>query len=226
MNILTAYHPPDFSAATFIDELESSLLAVGGPGHPLCLVGNFNCKCEQWWCGQSDNPEGSLLEHFALEHDLHQTVDGPTYDVEGANPSQLDLMFFNEPQNVKSCSVLSPLSDHCPTIAQLEFSPQRANPTTTYSWDYNRADWPSLRNALAKLDWSPVLSTSNVDVALNSWLSMFSAIVQDYVPRKRIRHTGGKPWYSPFLHRLARCRDRLFRRSRGLDSYHPLTRAF
>ena len=148
------------------------------------------------------------------------------FEVEGNNPSQLDLMFFNEPQNVKSCSVLSPLSDHCPTIAQLEFSPQRANPTTTYSWDYNRADWPSLRNALAKLDWSPVLSTSNVDVALNSWLSMFSAIVQDYVPRKRIRHTGGKPWYSPFLHRLARCRDRLFRRSRDLDSYHPFTRAF
>ena len=227
LNILFAYRPPNSSMVDFLEELDtvmSSACCLGN--HPLCLVGDFNCKSKLWWSGQNSCADGRLLESFAQEHALSQVVDGPTHDVSGTSPSLLDLIFLSQPQSLKNMSILPPLSDHSPTVAQLDLQPPCQRPVIAFSWDYAHADWESLRKLLANADWSPVLKSNNVDSALTAWSEVFVPVVRACVPKRRICLDGGKPWYSPFLHRLARCRDRLFKRSRGLVNCHPTAQAF
>ena len=62
-NVVTAYRPPCSSMSDFIDDLESCLFEGGALAHhPLCLVGDFNCKSAQWWNVKSDSADGRLLE--------------------------------------------------------------------------------------------------------------------------------------------------------------------
>ena len=140
-NVITAYRPPCSSMFDFIDDLESCLFEGGALAHhPLCLVGGFNCKSAQWWNGQSDSADGRLLECFAAKHNLLQVVDGPTHDVCGNCPSQLDLMFITHPTYLKCCSVLPPLSDHCPTVVQLDILQLRQQSAPFFPWDYAHTD--------------------------------------------------------------------------------------
>ena len=60
-------------------------------------------------------------------------------------------------------SILPPLSDHSPTVAQLDLQPPRQRPVISFSWDYAHADWESLRKLLANADWSPVLKSNKVE---------------------------------------------------------------
>ena len=47
---------------------------------------------------------------------------------------------------------------------------------------------------------------------------MFVDAVYQFIPTKRIWvRPGGKPWYTSFVHELARHRDRLYNRSRRAD---------
>ena len=88
-------------------------------------------------------------------------------------------------------------------------------------------DSTGLHDALSIIDWSPVLNCECVDTATERWSSLFLSTVSEYVPK--VLHTSrskGKPWYSAFLHRLGRVRDRLFQRwkcqpnnSSGRESY-------
>ena len=48
------------------------------------------------------------------------------------------------------------------------------------------------------------------------WSDILYSVLNQYIPWKRVRpNRQNKPWYNPYLHRLARVRDRLFRYSRG-----------
>ena len=47
------------------------------------------------------------------------------------------------------------------------------------------------------------------------WSRLLNTVLHQHIPLKRVSNRRGRPWYSPYLHRLARVRDRLFRRSRG-----------
>ena len=227
LNVVSVYRPPSSSMTDFLDDLEFCLLKDGSfATHPLCAVGDFNCRSALWWNGQTVTKDGSLLELFTAEHGLCQVVDGPTHNVLSSSPSQLDLMFLNQPTYLKCCTVLPPLTDHCPTVVQLNVHPLRQQLVTVYSWDYAHADWDGLRDALSTLDWSSVTACADVESSVHAWLSLFLPIVQAFVPKRGVHHTGSKPWYSPFLHRFARCRDRLFKRSRGLPDTHRTVRAF
>ena len=48
------------------------------------------------------------------------------------------------------------------------------------------------------------------------WSDILYPVLNQYIPWKRVRpNRQNKPWYNPYLYRLARVSDRLFRRSRG-----------
>ena len=91
---------------------------------------------------------------------------------------------------------------------------QRRQSATTYEcWDFLNADLDGLQDALDDLDWHNVISCDEVNAAVEAWTTTFLKVTSKYVPLKRItKRAGAKPWYSPFLHRLSRCRDRLFHR--------------
>ena len=97
---------------------------------------------------------------------------------------------------------------------------------TSFCWDYNHSDWGSLRDKLAGIDWSSVYRQDDVEAALKTWLNLFCPEVESFVPKKRLCRNNAKPWYTPFLHKLVCCRNRLFKRSRSLPATYPTQLAY
>ena len=118
-------------------------------------------------------------------------------------PPKLDLMFINNVSVLEGYEVMSPFSDHCPTVLSLSL----CRPREHVALDFEKADLHGLNSILAESDWSPVLHCTDVDLALQSWRDIVQRAVDQFVPK--IVYTvrpGNKPWYSPLLHRLRRQR--------------------
>lgn len=218
MIVVVSYRPPGPGADKYCSELDNILDFVRtNSSSPLYLVGDFNAKSSQWLETQQTDGAGQNLHNLSCSHDLTQVISKPTYGLDSSTPSLLDLMFTNKPDLVLSSSVLPPLTDHCPTIMDLKL---RGNPlpppSIFYSWDLNGADFAALRSALSATDWSFIYNERDVDEAVRLWTSAFTDLAEKYVPvKKRCVRSKTKPWYSPYLRKIARFRDRLFRRSRG-----------
>ena len=90
----------------------------------------------------------------------------------------------------------------------------RAGRKSYCTWDYQNADFDSLREALQRVDWSVLHSFSDPTEAVDVWSRLFHSVLIQYIPQKKVKiDPQGKPWNSSYLHCLARVRDRLFRRS-------------
>lgn len=226
--LLTVYRPPNGSSTLpdFISDLDSTLINLRSfSRHLTCVVGDFNAKSCNWWSGQTSNDAGIALFNLMLDHGLTELVEGPTRLTAGSS-SQLDLMFTNDVSAVDNCKTLPPVSDHCATLLQLNLS--YSSRTKCHStWDYNNADFSGLNNFLSTVDWSPVFASSDVNEALSFWENLVLSSLEAFVPRKhKLPQPAKKPWYSSYLLRLRRQRDRLFHRSKTLDKTHRLSIAF
>ena len=124
-------------------------------------------------------------------------------------------MFVNKPDIVHSLHILPPLTDHSPVLFQLSMSDPRSRKSVRVIWDYDSADFPGLRKCLSSMDWTEVLTSVKVALALEQWEETFTRVLSVFIPRKELMsQPGNKPWYSSLLHKLARHRDRLFKKFR------------
>ena len=182
----------------------------------ICLVGDFNAKHSCWLPSQSTDGAGDKLFAFATINGLTQVVSDSTYTTTSGKDVLLDLMFVNHPQFVQSCFTLAPVADHCPTVLCLSTTGlHRARPKVYHIWDFQQANLSGLRDALLKQDWSELYRCVDPSEAVTLWSRLLNTVLHQHIPLKRVSNRRGRPWYSPYLHRLARVRDRLFRRSRG-----------
>ena len=67
------------------------------------------------------------------------------------------------------------------------------------------------------IDWSVLQECNDASIAVSLWEKLLFSVVANFIPSK-IAVTQSKPWYSAYLHRLARTRDRLFCRAKVLES--------
>ena len=85
----------------------------------------------------------------------------------------------------------------------------------------------NLNEIFCASDWSSVFSASNTAQAVNAWYAKVYSVLERFVPRSTVSdRRGNKPWYSSFLCRLRRQRDRLFRWSKELQHDHRLSIAY
>ena len=128
----------------------------------------FNAKVHNWHSGHPTDYAGKQTQFLASSHNLTQVIAKPTFGLNSNSPSLPDLIFLNKPHLVQSCVVLPPFADHCPTVVQLQLrGVPKSKPTSHYNWDYEKANFSKLRTELSKTDWSTVISSKNVDVAIS-----------------------------------------------------------
>lgn len=229
--VVVAYRPPGTSADTFCADLDQFLdMVEKTKPTAICLVGDFNAKVSDWYQQQTTDAAGKLLLQLAFTHDLTQVVSEPTHSIDSIKsaPSLLDLMFLNKPHLALDCNVLPPLSDHCPTLLQIKLrGVSYSKPSVYYTWNYELAAFDELRNALSQTDWSSTLADTDVNSAVASWSTKVVSLLHRFVPLKRhCYRPKSKPWYTPFLHKLARQRDRLFKLSRQCPHSSPQAIAY
>ncbi len=226
--IAAVYRPPKSKLPEFISSLESVVDNMpNSKRSTLCLVGDFNAKNTLWWKGQQTDDAGVQLAMFALTHGLIQLVDGPTREVNCTLPAQLDLMFVDNVSLVEQCSVLSPVADHSPTLLQLNLTTKYEKCQRSQARNYASVDMEALNEVFLLCDWTAVFTSSNTCEALTAWYDIVLSVLDKYVPSSVVVvRPSNKPWYSPYLRRLRRHRDRLFRRSKNLSAEHRISIAY
>ena len=114
-----------------------------------------------------------------MSNGLTQVVSDATYTTSSGKDVQLDLMFVNQPLLVQSCSTLAPVADPCPTLMRLSARNglHRAGRKSYCTWDYQNADFDSLREALQRVDWSVLHSFSDPTEAVDEWSWLFHSVL-------------------------------------------------
>ena len=88
----------------FLDRLE---LTVGNiqAKKPDCIIitGDFNCRTQQWWSGDIEDPHGTVLDDLIQRKNLSQLTDEPTHVINDSS-SCIDLIITSQP-----CFLLSML---------------------------------------------------------------------------------------------------------------------
>ena len=85
---------------------------------------------------------------------------------------------------MSSWSVLSPLTDHCPTLVNFNLGKSVSGIASCKFCGYclSEADIPGLQESLAGVDWSPILQAANVSVAADRWSNTVRDQFQQFVP--------------------------------------------
>ena len=138
------------------------------------LFGDFNAKHAVWYPPQGSDPAGLLLKKFTDNHKLHQLITAvPTYNVDSASPTLLDLIFTSNPTSVTTADVLQPIADHCPVVTH--FSRKKSPPPKPFFqtyFSYADADTATLHHLLLSADWNQ-LKDMDLDNAVDHWSAIF-----------------------------------------------------
>ena len=160
--VATIYRPPDDPAA--LAEFYRCAQAVTAAGVPVICCGDFNLRYLRWSADEetgaaqhsfTQNCERRLSLEFVdnLElYGLRQLVCEPT----GEAGTYLDLVLANIPSRAAVCDCVFS-SDHralCVT-ASVRIS-RHSLPTRSCAFNYKRADWDGLRDALGLCPWAAI----------------------------------------------------------------------
>lgn len=182
-------------------EMASDLVLQQIPAAETVLLGDFNAHHAEWLNSCKTDHAGRSVRDFALAHGLTQLVSTPTRipDVEGQNPSLLDLLLTSHPDGY-NVSVSAPLgsSDHClvRSMVSLIHSFTRIRRTRRV-WHYKSADWDGMRSFFASYPWGNVIFASGDPSIVAA--SITDVVVQGmelFVPSSVVP-VGGKcrPWF-------------------------------
>ena len=194
------YRPPDKSVEDYCTTLESVFAQVDHTSTEVILLGDFNATSPAWQSSDSYNSAGLVLEPATLQLGLKQFVDFPTRlsnALDAACGSCIDLVFCTAPALVNHLSAVAPLgtSDH--VMVNCVFHRQSVvselGSRLRRIWNYDKADFDKLNNALSSADWSAVYTAPDIDVAWAEWKHIFFAHVSKAVPSKYIRHVKPQP---------------------------------
>ena len=65
---------------------------------PDCIIipGDFNCRTQQWWSGDIEDPHGTALDDLIQSKNLYQLIDKPTHIINDSS-SCTDLIITSQP---------------------------------------------------------------------------------------------------------------------------------
>lgn len=221
--LITTYRPPIQSKAeveSYFSKLESAISQARARKKfdGTFVVGDMNAKHSDWLPGSTTDAAGSAAFDMCCTLGLVQLVNQKTRLGNDHLPaSLLDLILTDRQDLIHNVNVLPPLgsSDHClvmTTLLSNWIQAKKRIPVTRRRYD--KVNWELLNTELFGLDWPSILGDlSDVDKAVRGFTETLVSTVERHVPKvTTFIKPSNKPWYSPYLHRLRRIRDRLFSR--------------
>ena len=128
---------------------------------------------------------------------LTQVVSVPTHYSSHSN-SLIDLVFLSSPKHLLFCDTLPPLSnsDHlglslAVSLAKPERNPMRGERRV---WRYAFADINLANKMLSAIDWSALLSTSDMNSSWLNWRSKFLQVMETCIPQAVLKAQRNLPW--------------------------------
>ena len=198
-------------------QLLDKVANIKGISHIL-LMGDFNYPEIDYTTATSSSSDRSHASRFlkkTQDNFLVQNVFEPTRYRPNCNPSNLDYVFASEENLVEDLKYEAPIgkSDHvCLTWKfVLEAVQQEGNGTRQFN--YWKGDYTSISRELEQVDWNSVLGTSSVE---DSWLflkSHLTALMDKYIPRKKVRNKKNKSnWMSAETMNMLKMRNQAWKK--------------
>lgn len=91
------------------------------------------------------------------------------------------------------------------------------------SYNFRRANYPLLYDALLNVDWSPLEDVSDINIACDIFYRLLYAVLDRFVPRfKNQQNRQYPPWFSQEIRKDIRCKERYFKRYRKFKAQADL----
>ena len=146
----------------FLDRLE---LTQAKKPDCIIITNDFNCRTQQWWSGDIEDPHGTALDDLIQSKNLSQLMtDEPTHIINGSS-SCIDLIITSQPFLFEHGIHLSLFENCHHEIVQgkLNLSVPPPPAFKRKLLDYSNADIDTLRDKLRCVDWYAVFSGLDVN---------------------------------------------------------------
>ncbi|VDI67396.1 Hypothetical predicted protein [Mytilus galloprovincialis] len=131
----------------------------------------------------------------------------------------LDLFFTSHPSLVNKCKTIPGVGDHDAVLIDTLAKPQRAKPTKRKIYLWDKANLPSLK-ADVTLFVSDFVSQPphNMNTCWTSFRDKVLTLMDKHIPHKLTRSRHTNPWMNTDTRRLARRKDRAFKKANATKS--------
>ena len=201
--------PPDYSTqyhgelleksfkAIVIDNIDKIMSDYKSPVPDIIITGDFNFPKAVWKNGIGEAIATNRSEKISLQQmidlaskfNLLQKVSFGTRKARSGNSNTLELIFTNNHELISNIySEHSEITDHdyiiCETSHNFtidESQPTEAKETNLSSYNYEKADWDTVKAKLRDVNWEDILNRyENSDEKVNAFLEIVSKIVDDH----------------------------------------------
>ena len=179
------YRAPDEDGSS-VDSLSSELETLRQDCVGVILIGDVNVHHRRWlrFSSQGNTSLGERLWNVSRDNSLKQVVKKPT---RGEN--LLDLV-LTDVSGLLKVQVLPELADHRIVSVDLEVVVTRAQEAPRLVWDFHRASWSDLRQALKHADWHRFLDEQGTkyssDESVQRFCDFLVETCEQHIPKKRI----------------------------------------
>lgn len=221
--ICCSYVPPNSDAVTYTAhaELISGMVNKMRTSDTCAIFGDFNLPGISWHESDDSNCLCPSRSCEFLDCMLCLPVLQVNY-VKNANERLLDLIFVDPLCDVsvtRTTPFTLPEDSHHPTLElTLRFSCYESTSSTVRPlpfFNFRSANYEGLSYELSSINWSTILNTKNVDVAVKYFYDTLYDIFRQHVPVVTPSHTNTSfPWITNELRRAKNHRNRLFKKYR------------
>ena len=166
----------------------------------ILICGDFNYSSIDWVNNDinvnAPDHDARLFLDCINDCFLHQHVNVPTHNIDGPNPTQLDLIFTENPYSIEDLELLAPLgkSHH----ATLKFNLQidgadDENDHAVYKYCYYSANYDVIRNKLNEIDWDEIFSNKDANEMFNIFVDTSTDIIDRNVRKVKCGMSKPKP---------------------------------
>lgn len=206
------------------------------PKHRLIVLGDFNVYDVHWALDESEEsfvPYTNVMDGANIQRSIYfaaamkflqDMASVPLYQMSNITNSAgnvLDLVFVSDAKDIKVCvdqfTVIEQSQQddyHKPYEITMDYCAKSSvsiESSTVYS--YARGNYEKMCIQLDKINFAHEINTRDVDSAYTFFCHTMNTLIQNNVPKVRIKNYDNKPkWWTSELQRKKNRRDKLFKR--------------
>ena len=182
----------------------------------LVIVDDFNVDMST-----CSHPLFQKVNNITDTYCLSQMVTQFTHVHHNGTKSIIDLLFVSDPQLVRSCFTIPPLSnsDHCGLNIELNLKtiPKASKRRTV--WRYCHADWEKAHRLIEGTNWDSLLDPEDINTSWKNWSAKFLEIMRSSIPTTTLPPRRNRPWLTKKLVQAIRRRNALFKRAKATNDF-------
>ena len=139
--------------------------------------------------------------------------------------SILDILLSKSKNHVCNLKILNDksycYSDHYPITFDIKTKCIRRNLPKRKMYNFNRADWPSIKSELDSVNWASVMDSIEPDISWMNFKIILNNIINKFVPLVNIKTEFKSPWFDSECYRKCKEKEKLhkkFKNSKSLNN--------